>query len=75
MQTVPVLRKGKHRIIRLPHVLDFKGVNELKLICEGETPLLRPVRTDRSQFSQPSQTEADCMTEIEAIVISAGHIG
>lgn len=52
MRTVSVFRNGNNRAIRLPRDLDFDGVNELEIIREGDTLILRPVKPSWSSFRQ-----------------------
>lgn len=42
--TVSIFQNGDNRAIRLPHDLDFEGVNELEIIREGDSIILHPVR-------------------------------
>jgi hypothetical protein len=44
MRTVSIFKNGNNRAIRLPRDLDFEGVSELKIIREGDSIILRPVR-------------------------------
>lgn len=57
MRTVSIFKNGNNRAIRLPRDMDFEGVNELEIIREGDTIILRPVRKNWSSFSEESQPE------------------
>ncbi|WP_165470914.1 type II toxin-antitoxin system VapB family antitoxin, partial [Klebsiella pneumoniae] len=59
MRTVSVFRNGNNRAIRLPRDLDFDGVNELEIIREGDTLILRPVKPSWSSFRQEEKADAD----------------
>ena len=65
MRTVSVFRNGNNRAIRLPRDLDFDGVNELEIIREGDTLILRPVKPSWSSFRQEEKADADFMAERE----------
>lgn len=73
MRTVSVFRNGNNRAIRLPRDLDFDGVNELEIIREGDTLILRPVKPSWSSFRQEEKADADFMTERENVVSDEGR--
>ncbi|HBR2160668.1 TPA: AbrB/MazE/SpoVT family DNA-binding domain-containing protein [Klebsiella pneumoniae] len=73
MRTVSVFRNGNNRAIRLPRDLDFDGVNELEIIREGDTLILRPVKPSWSSFRQEEKTDADFMAERENVVSDEGR--
>lgn len=73
MRTVSVFRNGNNRAIRLPRDLDFDGVNELEIIREGDTLILRPVKPSWSSFSQEEKADADFMAERENVVSDEGR--
>ncbi len=44
MRTVSIFKNGNNRAILLLRDLDFEGVRELKIVREGDSIILRPVR-------------------------------
>lgn len=68
MRTVSIFKNGNNRAIRLPRDLDFDGVNELEIIREGDTIILRPVKPSWGSFSQEEKADKDFMQEREDIV-------
>ena len=63
MRTVAIFKNGNNRAIRLPHDLDFDGVNELEIIREGDALILRPVKPSWRSFREQEKADADFMTE------------
>lgn len=63
MRTVSIFKNGNNRAIRLPRDLDFDGVNELEIIREGDSLLLRPVKPSWESFREQEKADADFMTE------------
>ena len=68
MRTVSVFKNGNNRAIRLPRDMDFEGVNELEIVREGDTLILRPVKPTWSSFLQEEKADADFMEERDEIV-------
>ncbi|MEM6052093.1 type II toxin-antitoxin system VapB family antitoxin [Erwinia sp. P7711] len=73
MRTVSIFKNGNNRAIRLPRDLDFEGVNELEIVREGDSIILRPVRPTWSSFAQLEKADADFMTGRENIVSDEGR--
>ncbi|WJD47928.1 MULTISPECIES: type II toxin-antitoxin system VapB family antitoxin [unclassified Enterobacter] len=73
MRTVSIFKNGNNRAIRLPRDLDFDGVNELEIIREGDTIILRPVKPSWGSFSQEEKADKDFMQEREDIVSDEGR--
>jgi len=44
MRTISTFKNGKNQAVRLPKDMEFGGVNELEIIKDGDTIILRPVR-------------------------------
>lgn len=63
MRTVSIFKNGNNRAIRLPRDLDFDGVNELEIIREGDSLILRPVKPSWGSFREQEKADADFMTE------------
>ncbi|NWA63426.1 AbrB/MazE/SpoVT family DNA-binding domain-containing protein [Pantoea sp. B9002] len=68
MRTVSVFKNGNNRAIRLPRDLDFDGVNELEIIREGDTLILRPVKPSWSSFMQEEKADADFLKDREDVI-------
>lgn len=73
MRTVSIFKNGNSRAIRLPRDLDFEGVNELEIVREGDSIILRPVRPTWGSFTQLEKADADFMTEHEDVVSDEGR--
>ncbi len=63
MRTVSIFKNGNNRAIRLPRDLDFEGVNELEIIREGDSLILRPIKPSWVSFREQEKADADFMTE------------
>ncbi|MDC6118271.1 type II toxin-antitoxin system VapB family antitoxin [Serratia rubidaea] len=74
MRTVIVFNNGNHRAIRLPRDMDFAGVNELEIACEGDTIILRPVKPSWGSFLLEDKADADFMTERGNIMNDRGRV-
>ncbi|MBE5204339.1 MULTISPECIES: type II toxin-antitoxin system VapB family antitoxin [Pectobacterium] len=68
MRIVSVFKNGNNRAIRLPRDMDFEGVNELEIVREGDTIMLRPVKPNWQSFLQEDRADADFMTERQDVV-------
>lgn len=68
MRTVSVFKNGNNRAIRLPRDLDFDGVNELEIIREGDTLILRPVKPSWNSFMQEEKADADFLNDREDVI-------
>ncbi|ELD2083797.1 AbrB/MazE/SpoVT family DNA-binding domain-containing protein [Enterobacter hormaechei] len=73
MRTVAVFKNGSNRAVRLPRDLDFEGVNELEIIREGDSIILRPVRPSWGTFAAEPRADADFMTEREDVISDEGR--
>ncbi|MBP2834733.1 type II toxin-antitoxin system VapB family antitoxin [Dickeya parazeae] len=73
MRTVSVFKNGNNRAIRLPRDLDFEGVNELEIVREGDTIILRPVKPTWSSFLQEEKADSDFLIEREDVVSDEGR--
>ncbi|MDU6410060.1 MAG: type II toxin-antitoxin system VapB family antitoxin [Yersiniaceae bacterium] len=74
MRTVSVFKNGSNRAIRLPRDMDFEGINELEIIREGDTIILRPLRPSWGSFAQEQRADADFMTEREDVISDEGRV-
>ncbi|MFT8211917.1 MAG: type II toxin-antitoxin system VapB family antitoxin [Symbiopectobacterium sp.] len=73
MRIVSVFKNGNNRAIRLPRDMDFEGVNELEILREGDTLILRPVKPNWGSFLQEAKADADFLTERENVVCDEGR--
>lgn len=73
MRTVSIFKNGNNRAIRLPRDLDFEGVNQLEIVREGDSIILRPVRPTWSSFAQQEKADPDFMVERENVVSAEGR--
>ncbi|PHM36333.1 type II toxin-antitoxin system VapB family antitoxin [Xenorhabdus innexi] len=73
MRIVAVFKNGNNRAIRLPKDLDFEGVNELEIIREGETIILRPVKPSWYSFLSEEKADEDFLSE-RPDVIEEGRV-
>ena len=74
MRTVSIFKNGNNRAIRLPRDLDFDGVNELEIVREGDSIILRPVRPTWGSFTQFEKADANFMAERGEIVSDEGRV-
>ncbi|HAT24286.1 type II toxin-antitoxin system VapB family antitoxin [Pantoea piersonii] len=73
MRIVSVFKNGNNRAVLLPRDLDFEEVNELEIIREGDTILLRPVKPGWGSFRQEEKADADFMAERAGVVSDEGR--
>ena len=73
MRTVSIFKNGNNRAVRLPKGMDFPGVNELEIIQEGNSIILRPVRPDWSSFAECDKADAGFLEEREDVVGDEGR--
>lgn len=73
MRTVSVFKNGNNRAVRLPRDLDFIGVNELEIIRDGDTIILRPVKPSWGSFLQEEKADAGFLAEREEVVSDEGR--
>ncbi|MDE8559335.1 type II toxin-antitoxin system VapB family antitoxin [Pantoea vagans] len=73
VKTVSVFKNGNSRAIRLPRDFDFEGVNEMTIVREGDSLILRPVRPSWSTFAAEPHADADFMAEREDVIADEGR--
>jgi len=73
MRTVSVFKNGNNRAIRLPRDMDFEGVNELEIVRDGDTLILRPVKPTWGSFLQEEKADDDFLAEREDVVSDEGR--
>ncbi|QIZ51183.1 AbrB/MazE/SpoVT family DNA-binding domain-containing protein [Dickeya zeae] len=74
MRTVSIFKNGNNRAIRLPRDMDFEGVNELEIVREGDSIILRPVRPTWSSFFELEKADPDFMSERDDVVTDEGRV-
>lgn len=73
MRTVSIFKNGNNRAVRLPRDLDFEGVNELEIIREGDSIILRPARPTWGSFAQLEKADSDFMADREDVISNEGR--
>ncbi len=73
VKTVSVFKNGNSRAIRIPRDFDFEGVNEMTIVREGDTIILRPARPNWTSFSEQSAADSDFLIEREDVVSDGGR--
>ncbi|MFT4924462.1 MAG: antitoxin VapB [Phenylobacterium sp.] len=72
MRTVSIFKNGNNQAVRLPKDMEFEGINELEIIKEGDSIILRPVRPDWLSFAQCESTDSDFLLDREEVVSDEG---
>jgi len=73
VKTVSVFKNGNSRAIRIPRDFDFEGVNEMTIVREGDTIILRPVRPSWTSLSEQSAADSDFLLEREDVISDEGR--
>jgi len=76
MRTVPISKNGQHQAISLPADMAYEGINELEITRNGNTIILRPVRSTRPDWLSLAElppTDADFLHERPAIISDEGR--
>lgn len=68
MRTVTILEIGKSQVVKLPKDMEFEGINELEIIKEGDSIILRPTRPDWLSLAGNDKANADFMAQREDVV-------
>jgi antitoxin VapB len=63
MRTVSIFKNGHNQAIRLPKEFEFEGVNQLEILRQGDTVLLRPIKPSWSSFKEEPLAAANFLTE------------
>nr|WP_249428471.1 type II toxin-antitoxin system VapB family antitoxin [Enterobacter bugandensis] len=58
----------------MPRDLDFEGVNELEIVREGNSIILRPVRPTWGSFLALEKADPDFMAERGDVVCDEGRV-
>jgi antitoxin VapB len=65
--TVRLFKNGQSQAVRIPRALEFKGVDEVEIVREGDAIVLRPIRKSWSSFAEEAAaigaTDDDFMRE------------
>ncbi|KAA1193625.1 SpoVT / AbrB like domain protein [Photorhabdus australis subsp. thailandensis] len=67
-RTVSVFKNGNNRAIRLPKDLDFDGVNELEIIRDGDSIILRPAKPNWISFKEEEKADNDFLIERNDVI-------
>lgn len=73
VKTVSVFKNGNNRAIRIPRDFDFEGVNEMTIVREGDTIILRPARPSWTSFSEQPAADSDFLIEREDVISDEGR--
>lgn len=73
-KTVSVFKNGNSRAIRIPRDFDFEGVNELTIVREGDTIILRPVRPTWTSLANETCADSDFLIEREDVISDEGRV-
>ena len=73
MRTVSIFKNGKNQAVRLPKDMEFEGAHELEIIKEGDTLILRPVRSSWLSLMDLPTADADFMQERSDVVSDEGR--
>ncbi|MDE1473897.1 type II toxin-antitoxin system VapB family antitoxin [Xenorhabdus bovienii] len=68
MRTVSVFKNGNNRAIRLPKDFDFDGVNELEIIRDGDSLILRPAKPNWISFKEEEKADDDFLIERNDVI-------
>lgn len=63
MRKVSIFKNGNNRAIRLPRDMDFEGVNELEILREGDTLILRPAKPSWGSLKDEAKADEDFLAE------------
>jgi len=50
--TVKLFKNGQSQAVRIPKAMEFKGVDEVEVVQEGDTIVLRPRRKPWASFAE-----------------------
>ena len=73
MRTVSIFKNGNNRAIRLPKDMDFPGVNELEIVQDGNSVILRPVRPDWTSLADCDKADSDFLEDREDVIGDEGR--
>lgn len=73
MRKVSIFKNGNNRAVRLPKGMDFPGANELEIIQDGNSVILRPVRPDWSSFAVCDKADADFLDDRQEVAGDEGR--
>jgi len=59
MATASLFTNGKSQAVRIPKELEFEGINEVEIIRDGDSIILRPKRKSWSSFAVLEKTDDD----------------
>ena len=74
MRTVSIFKNGKNQAIRLPKDMEFDGINELEIIKEGDTIILRPTKASWLSLLSNEKADDDFLTERDEVINDEGRM-
>ena len=63
MRTVSIFRNGSNQAVRLPKDMEFKGVQQLEIIQQGDTIILRPLRPSWLTLNESEKADSDFLQD------------
>ena len=63
MRTVCIFRNGSNQAVRLPKDMEFKGVQQLEIIQQGDTIILRPLRPSWLTLCESEKADSDFLQD------------
>lgn len=73
IKIVSVFKNGNSRAIRIPRDYDFEGVNEMTIVREGDTIILRPARPSWTSLAKESRADNDFLLERDDVISDEGR--
>ena len=73
MKTVSIFKNGKSQAVRLPKDMEYEGINELEIIKEGDTLILRPVRPSWLSLANKERADSDFLQDRSNVVSDEGR--
>jgi len=74
MRTVSIFKNGKNQAIRFPKDMEFSDQQELEIVKEGETIILRPIRTSWLSLMGGKQADNDFLLERDDVIEDDGRV-
>ncbi|MGK9417671.1 type II toxin-antitoxin system VapB family antitoxin [Pseudomonas cedrina] len=68
MRTVSIIESGEGQTIHLPAEMAYDGVDELEILREGDTIILRPVRPSWLSLVDLPKMDEDFLQEREDVI-------
>lgn len=73
MRTVSIFKNGKNQAVRLPKDMEFQGVNDLEIIKNGDTIILRPARPNWLSLAECQKVDDDFLQDRDNVINDEGR--